>query len=484
MTATRRQILKGLSLSASTGVLSPIANLLAAEADGTSGQTQRFVFVVKSSGLTPAAVVPKSLAGALTEQGKAIKAGDNYTTGYKLKVADKLIDLPLAGAKLSDSVSPLDPFKARMTILQGLSGQMVNGGHMSGYGALSCVRGNGGSNGQGTPVAETIDSMIARAFPSVYSHLGLSLVTRTMTPGTGTADSVCYPGISAAGPDKALPFQGSPIQAYRMLFGSVAEGDAKAKFDLRTRVLDHMADDVRRLQKKVSAEERAKLEFHVDAIEEMERRRQAIAKMGPQIRKGKPELTDKFSSLVPMDRLAAHFDIAAGALIAGLSNVVTIRTDGLSTPYTGLGIEGTNVHGIGHGVAPQGFESPDDARDKIRKLHLSLIADLAHQLQKVPEGNGTMLDNTTILYFSDVGEKHHASNAEWPFIVIGNAGGTLRTAGRYLQYPGKGFAGHHTIANWWMTLLHAIGKPQDEFGMKDSKLPASGQKGPLRELLA
>ncbi|MEO1833947.1 MAG: hypothetical protein ABGZ49_00500 [Akkermansiaceae bacterium] len=40
-------------------------------------------------------------------------------------------------------------------------------------------------------------------------------------------------------------------------------------------------------------------------------------------------------------------------------------------------LDGTNVHGIGPRVAPQGFESPDDARDKIRKLHLGLIADLA-----------------------------------------------------------------------------------------------------------
>jgi hypothetical protein len=157
-----------------------------------------------------------------------------------------------------------------------------------------------------------------------------------------------------------------------MLFGSVAEGGAKAKFDLHTRVLDHMADDVRRLQKRVSTEERAKLEFHVETIEEMEHRRQALAKMEPQIRGGKPELTDRFSFLVPIDRLAARFDIAAGALIAGLSKVVTIRTDGLRTPYSGLGIAGTNVHGSGHGVAPKGFESPDEFGMKDRKLPAAL----------------------------------------------------------------------------------------------------------------
>ena len=176
--------------------------------------------------------------------------------------------------------------------------------------------------------------------------------------------------------------------------------------------------------------------------------------------------------------------VPGAALIAGLTNVVTIRTDGLGTNYAGLGITGVNVHGIGHGATPQGFDSPDAARDKIRQCHIEQIAKLASKLKAVPEGDGTMLDNTTIIYFSDVGDKHHASNKQWPYIVIGNVGGKLKTAGRYIQYPGKGAAGHHTIANWWMTLLHAVGKPQDDFGMKDPNVSPADQKGPLAELLA
>ena len=448
-----------------------------------AGKTpKRVVFVLKSSGTTPASCVPATFQEELTTRGKAIHSGDNYTTGHQLTPADKLIDRPLAETTLSDPLSPLAPFQERLTILQGLSGQMVNGGHMSGYGALSCVKGNGGSNGSGKPVAETIDNRIARLFPAPFAHLGLSLMSQTM--GGGIADSVCYPGISAAGPGKPLPFQGSPAQAHHSLFGSVGDGSAKAKFDLRSKVLDQMAEEVRRLQGKVAAAERNKLALHLEAIEGLESRRQSIAKMGDAIRKGAPTHTDKYVSTEPTDRLEAHFDLAAGALLAGLTQVVAIRTDGLATGWTGLGIYGVNVHGIGHGKAPDGFETADAARAAILKFQLQQVARLATKLQSVPEGDGTMLDNTLIVYTSDVGDKHHASNREWPFVLLGDLGGNLKTRGRYLQYPGKGTAGHHTIANWWMTLLHAAGQPTDDFGMKDPKVPAAAQKGPLPELLA
>jgi hypothetical protein len=123
-------------------------------------------------------------------------------------------------------------------------------------------------------------------------------------------------------------------------------------------------------------------------------------------------------------------------------------------------------------------------RGLIRGFQLDNVAKIAAKLAKIPEGDGSMLDNTTIIYFSDVGDKHHASNREWPYIVLGDMGGKLKSAGQYIQYPHKEHPGHHTIASWWLTLLHAAGKPQDGFGMKDNKVDAQSQRGPLQEILA
>ncbi|MDB4493467.1 hypothetical protein N9227_00355 [bacterium] len=183
------------------------------------------------------------------------------------------------------------------------------------------------------------------------------------------------------------------------------------------------------------------------------------------------------------DRMEAHSEIAAGALISGLTNVVTIRTDGLGSQYNKLGFVGGQVHGIGHGKVPEGAKSVDHARGLIRGFQLDNVAKIASKLAAIPEGDGTMLDNTTIIYFSDVGDKHHASNREWPFLVLGDMGGRLKSAGQYIQYPHKGHAGHHTIASWWMTLLQAAGKLQDGFGMKDKNVDPEAQRSPLKELL-
>ncbi len=206
--------------------------------------------------------------------------------------------------------------------------------------------------------------------------------------------------------------------------------------------------------------------------------------MSEQIKKGKPEYSEKYTTMSIEDRYEAHCDIAAGALISGLTNVVTIRADGLGSQYTKIGFETGQVHGIGHGKVPAGAESVDHARGLIRGFQLEHVARIAAKLAKIPEGDGTMLDNTTLIYFSDVGDKHHASNREWPFIVVGNMGGRLKSAGRYIQYPHKGHAGHRTIASWWLTLLHAAGKPQDGFGMKDNNVDPECQRNPLQELLA
>ena len=205
--------------------------------------------------------------------------------------------------------------------------------------------------------------------------------------------------------------------------------------------------------------------------------------MSDQIKKGKPTFDDRYTNMTIEDRMEAHCEIAAGALISGLTNVITIRTDGLGSQYNKLGFIGGQVHGIGHGKTPEGAKSVDHARGLIRKFQLDQLGKIASKLAAIPEGNGTMLDNTTMIYFSDVGDKHHASNREWPFIVLGNMGGKLKSAGQYIQYPHKGHAGHHTIASWWLTLLEAAGKPQDGFGMMDNNVDPDSQKNPLGEML-
>ena len=134
MNTTRRHWIKGLTLCSGGLVLSPLVQRLAAEGAGATEVPQRFVFVVKSSGLTPGHIVPDNWADDLIEQKEAYIAGEGYTSGVQMKDCDRLIRRPLKDAVLNASLRALAPFKDRLTLLQGLSGNMVTGGHMSGYG--------------------------------------------------------------------------------------------------------------------------------------------------------------------------------------------------------------------------------------------------------------------------------------------------------------------------------------------------------------
>ncbi|MGA0060911.1 MAG: DUF1552 domain-containing protein, partial [Planctomycetota bacterium] len=196
-----------------------------------------------------------------------------------------------------------------------------------------------------------------------------------------------------------------------------------------------------------------------------------------------PELSDKYTSKTSTHHLDAHFDMATAALITGITNVVTLHCDDLQSSYAGIGIT-PNVHSVGHGSS-NGTETAQQCRDRIRRFHLELVAGMAERLRATPEGDGSMLDNTLIVYLSDNSDRHHSSAMEWPMLVLGNLGGTLRAGNRYLAWPRYGTRGHRTIGNWLTTVCHAAGEPLEHFGQPDLALSdGADQLGPLPELLA
>lgn len=450
---TRRSLLKGLALGAGSLALQPFINhfnrLDADDAD--QKLPRRFVFVVKASGLQADFINPEGL---------------NHG-------GDSIVDASLEGRQLAVSMSSLTPFREKLTILQGLSGKMCNFGHSSFYGALGAYK----ATRQGQPSSATVDGHLSNLLPSVFNHVGLKM-------GDGS-QGTAYPAISAAGKNRQIPFQCNPELAYQNLFGSIAAGgDIKRKYQRTGNVLDAMADDIRKLKQQLPGQGKEKLDHYLSGFESLRDRRLKLVSMQEVLKEHAPEVTDKYTSKYATHQLEAHFDMASAALISGITNVVTIHTDDLNSSYQGLGIT-PKVHSVGHG-ASSGTMSSQDCRDIIRTFHCDLIAQMATKLDAIPEVDGTMLDNTIIVYVSDNSDKHHSSATEWPMVVLGNMGGRLKSSGRYLAFPRYGSAGHkQTIGNWLTTLCHVAGFPQDYFGQPDFALgKASAQQGPLNELLA
>jgi hypothetical protein len=263
------------------------------------------------------------------------------------------------------------------------------------------------------------------------------------------------------------------------LFGSVAAGNAAKVHNARNKLLDWVRSDVRRVRAELGGEEREKLDIYLDTFEQMRARQARIAEIRDRLRANLPAI-DRFDTRRTTQRFEAQCAIAASALASGLTNTVTIDAAGGVGAYhtwRELGVE-VDGHGIGHMDGPDRYSVP------IRKFHAQRVADLARRLDAIKEGNGTMLDNTLIVWMSDSGEAHHGFCGEWPIVLVGNLGGKLKTAGRFLQYPKYQAAGHRTIANFYLALLHAVGDKRASFGDSDSALKDIDTAGPLAEILA
>lgn len=451
----RRTFFRGATLGAGTVLLAPFLQRLRA-APGT--RPRRVVLVLEGNGLNPLHIQPPTIPRAKNPYGQTNN--------------DRLEDVPLAGHALPEAIAPLEPLRDRLCLVQGLSGRICGGGHSNNFGALGCYPAKAG------PAGETIDHALSAALPALFPHIGLGISDRP--------EHTVIQNVSAAGKDRPLPTRCRPDLAYDEFFGSVGEGSAAAKFARRGNLLDFMTEDIRRVSRRLDGEEREKLGHYLSAYENLRDRQSRLTEMRGRLAAHAPRPDDRFTTGVESDRLAAQFDLAAAALVSGLTNVVTLAS-GCGDPYfsvrwTGLGIP-LDKHSIGHGKGID-TRTAEQLTVQIRRYHMELIARFAARLATVPEDGGSMLDNTVIIYLSDAAEAHHSRCWDWPMLLIGDLGGRLRTRGRFLCYPKYGAPGHGTIANLYLSLLAAAGAPRDRFGLLDPGLRDLPVAGPLGELLA
>ena len=176
-----------------------------------------------------------------------------------------------------------------------------------------------------------------------------------------------------------------------------------------------------------------------------------------------------------------------GALISGLTNVVAFTVDELGHRYTGIpSIEGekVNMHDVGHNKSIGGLDAAT-IRELARTHHMTLVDRIVKRLKSVPEGNGTMFDNTLLFYFPDGGETHHSHGWEYPFIILSGDNARVDLRRRYIRLPNYGQPGHSTLGNFYTTLLNAYGNPIEHYGALDTGLTkfGHGQTGPIKHFL-
>ena len=439
---TRRDFLKFSSLGA--GALCMPSGLFAEPPLGNL--PKRFIFIRKSSGIRPAEI-------ALPDFSDKDKAIDEKK---------EPLEVDLDKHELPKWLRGLDAHKEHMTILQGLSAKMSENVHWSFSSVMGCFKSN--RNTLSAIKRTTIDFELAKLFPSPFGHVELSFAGGR----TGIVD-----GYSAPAPQTRNYCYADPDTARSELFKSVLNPEAvnsdndmlsflQSKEGLKTSV--------------VRGNERDRQEKHVQSIEAIRERNEKLIKISGSLAKHLPELSSVHANGGPNastpEKQAAMTDVLIAALKADLTNVVTYTIDDLGTPVTGLPGNETDrvgIHPLGHDEAFGGVPAWK-TREQIRISHVNQINTIIERLKQVPEGKGTMFDNTMILYFPENGETHHGVGSEAPFLIMSGSGCNLDMAGRYVRLPYLGNEGHKTLGNLYTTLLNAHGNPIKHYGDLDLEM--------------
>jgi hypothetical protein len=348
----------------------------------------------------------------------------------------------------------------------------VMGAYKSGRNSLSGIK------------RATIDFELAKLFPSPFGHVELSLTGNYSTFRAGIVA-----GYSAPGPHQRNYCYADPQTAYNELFKSVTNPGA---VDSDNAMLEFLQREESLKAGVLRGYEKLKLSNHIKSIEAIRERNQQVAKMSNDIAQHLPKIdknhVDGGPNASTPEKQEAFTDIIIAAFITGLTNMVTYTIDELSTPVKGLpGNEGDHIsiHELGHNGSYSGVPA-EEIREKIRIGHIRQIATIIEKLKSVPEGKGTMFDNTMILYFPENGEGHHSWGTEAPFVILAGDNCKLNIAGRYIRLPYHGTEGHKTLGNWYTTLLNAHGNPIEHYGDLDLEMSRKkfDQTGPIKQFLA
>ena len=428
----------------------------------------RFIFMHRGNGLFPKVCVPPTLGAAEQEKEKRNDA----------------FEVDLDKHQLPAWMGPLEAHKKNLTIIQGLSGKMCTVGHHSWCSSLGVYKAN---ERPSSIKWATVDFELARLFPSPMEHIELACFPTDGGNARGNLDGIAK-GFSARGPQQPNYAFGSPKIAVEEIFKSVAaDKTGQVQYQLQRKVLEFVAGHETELARQLAGIEQRKVGNYAGSIDDIRERNRKIDLMADTVRRHVPKLDSKYlaEKMTTLDRQMGHAEVLLASLISGLTNVVSFTVDELGHHYTGIpGIEGENVnmHDVGHGKTIGGLEAVE-IRHRAELHHMKVMDKIVARLKSVPEGKGTMFDNTMIFYFPNSGETHHAQGTEFPFVVLSGSNTKLKLGSRYIRLPYWGNPGHKTLGNFYTTLLNAYGNPIKHYGDPDLGLKLE-QTGPIRQFLS
>jgi hypothetical protein len=419
---SRRLMLKGLGASVVALPWLESAHLLAGEAAPRGRMPQRFACMFIGDGISPPQWWAKGSGAAM---------------------------------ELGASLEPLAAHKEKINVIHGLFNQNAGGGHARCTGNI--LSGAALVRGRVIRGAVSMDQKLARHLEDDLAVPSLVLGCEQPVSGFHESEySMVYASHSSwSNADSPIPIELYPSLAFDSLFGGRTG-------TLETSILDHVREQANDLRGKVSRSDQAKVDEYLNSVRETEQRLQRLNRLESA---EKPAVDPKQRPPVGQPKEFREYarlmcDIIALAFQNDRTRVATMlmSRDLSGQVYPFLGIKDDH-HSYSHSNTGPEYQA-------IVKCHVEQYAYLIDRLSKMQEGDGTVLDNSCLMFVSEHWNAHNSNHV--PLVLAGGLGGTLKT-GRALDYLESGDK-NRKLCSLYLSLMDRMGLKLPEFGDAKERL--------------
>lgn len=351
--------------------------------------------------------------------------------------------------EMSKILTPLADFRSHLTVVSGLRNKPGESPDPHGIKAgtwLRCVAPEGTANPED---GISCDQMAARVLGSETPFP--SLEVSTLEGGSGSFSST----VAFKTPTQPLPMEGNPRKLYYRLFGQGDTNEERAAITAEnSSLLDYVMEDAGSLSKTLGANDRVMMGEYLDSIREVEMQMQKLA-------------AQDMSNVVIPDapvgtpgNFPAHLDLMyslmALAYQADLTRVMTFMSDrevSMRT-FTHIGISDA-FHPLSH---HQNDEAKMDRLSTVQQWYMSAFAKFVKTLSEMPDGDGSVLDHSLLLYGSGMANSNLHNNDPIPSLLVGRANGRLK-GNQHFAY-----AKDTPLANLMLTILDKANVDTERFG--------------------
>lgn len=343
----------------------------------------------------------------------------------------------LAEAEFSEILRPLYPFRNEMIVLDGLAllsamADPYGDGHAKGW----C------SSMTGAFARETYDDVkshaaVASIDQKIKAHLreqdksltDLTSLEYGLGNWSGTFHHLSY-GTDPQGHAVKVPIEVEPFKAYQTLFSGLGQQDDPVRA-ARLDVVDAVRAQYEKMAPKLSGADKAKLEAHRDLVFDLHQRIEAFQNLECT----PPDIVDQpygdFTGARYAYKRDSFVDLVAAAFSCQIARVATIFS--WIPPMDMIGGVGDYHHDYAHQSA---WDAPPEKTQVVTNAERVLaetFAAFAERLRQIPEGDGTVYDNTILVWLSELADGGHGHN-QWPVVILGGGAKKFK-GGRYLRFP-------------------------------------------------